>query len=186
MHEFVWDEKTPQAEKSFKRVMDEVLAVMGASFETTASVLRVILYHVWNNPELIGRQIAELGEAIANADESDLEPECTSTAQPLNLQALEKLPYLTGIMLEGFRQSPGLGSRMHRIAPDRDIFYKEWRIPAGTPVGMTTLDMHFDEEYFPEPKRFIPERWVDPEDRKRLEKTYMPFSRGTRGCLGMQ
>ncbi|KAI1856200.1 hypothetical protein JX265_011712 [Neoarthrinium moseri] len=87
--------------------------------------------------------------------------------------------------MEGMRMSPALGTRLHRVAPDRELVYNQWRIPASTPVGMTTLLMHMDASVFPEPKTFDPERWINPETRKRAEKAYAPFSRGTRDCIGM-
>jgi cytochrome P450 len=74
---------------------------------------------------------------------------------------------------------------MARIAPDRELVYDKWTIPAGTRVGMTMLLMHLDENLYPDPKKFDPERWMDMESRKEAVKTYAPFSRGTRICLGM-
>lgn len=50
---------------------------------------------------------------------------------------------------------------------------------------MTTLLMHTDETLYPDPKRFDHDRWMDLDARKKAEKTYVPFSRGTRICLGM-
>lgn len=88
--------------------------------------------------------------------------------------------------MEAMRLSPALGTRLQRIAPDRDLIYDKWVIPAGTPVGMTALFMHMDEKLYPDPEKFDPERWVDVESRKRHEKVYAPFSRGSRICLGMQ
>lgn len=88
--------------------------------------------------------------------------------------------------MEGLRLSPGIATRMAGIAPDRDLVYKEWVIPKGTPVGMTTLLMHLDGSIYPNPKVFDPERWADLDTRKKYEKIYAPFSRGTRSCLGMQ
>lgn len=186
MHEIMWS-RLPPEEKTFWRIFEEVTAVTGASFETTANVLRVIVYHVWSDAVILGRLRVELADAIAAAanDETATDFEYRSDAQPLALRALERLPYLTGVLMEGMRMSPGLGSRMQRVAPDRELVYKSWRIPAGTPVGMTQLDFHMDEEYYPQPRRFMPERWVDAKDRSRLERAYMPFSRGARNCLGM-
>ena len=147
---------------------------MAAGFETTASVLRLIFFHVFSNPEILGRLRAELASASIPADPN-----------AVDLSALEKLPYLTAILMEGLRLSPAISARMQRIAPDRDLVYGAWRIPAGTPVGMTAVLLHEDESLYPEPKRFNPERWMDLEARKKAEKTYAPFSRGTRVCLGM-
>jgi cytochrome P450 len=89
------------------------------------------------------------------------------------------------VLKEGLRLSPAIATRMARIAPDRDLVYGEWRIPASTPVGMTTILMHTDENIYAEPKRFAPERWIDDDQLKRGETVFAPFSRGTRNCLGM-
>jgi cytochrome P450 len=94
-------------------------------------------------------------------------------------------------LTEGLRLSPAIATRAARIS-DRDLFYGgQWRIPAGTPVGMTTLLMHTDEALYPDPMRFDPERWmvVDPNTKLRVverRRWFAPFSRGTRVCLGMQ
>lgn len=102
---------------------DDVATVTGAGFETTASVMRLVLYHVYSNPEMLQRLRAELDEA---------------TSKPpgkMDVKTLEQLPYLTSLIMEGMRLSPAIGSRMARIAPDRDLFYGDLRITAGTPVG---------------------------------------------------
>ncbi|OTB02598.1 hypothetical protein M426DRAFT_264424 [Hypoxylon sp. CI-4A] len=142
-----------------------------AAFETTASVMRLIFYHVFSNPDILKRLRGEIAAAAEASGEERLE-----------LKTLEQLPYLTSVIMEGMRLSPAIGSR---IAPDKDLFYGDLRIPAGTPVGMTTILMHTDETLYPEPLSFQPDRWMDPAARKKLEKTYAPFSRGTRICIGM-
>lgn len=149
----------------------------GAGFETTASLLRLVIYNVFSNTDILTRLRAELTEAAARSSSPD---------GSIPLQTFEQLPYLTAVLMEGMRLSPAIASRSQRIAPDRDLIYGKYHIPAGTPVGMTVLLMHTDERLYPDPHRFQPERWVDPEARKKAEKTYAPFSRGTRICLGMQ
>lgn len=54
-----------------------------------------------------------------------------------------------------------------------------------TPVGMTSVLMHQNETIFPKPLEFIPERWLDRTERIRLEKSLVPFSKGSRQCLGI-
>ena len=158
---------------------EEVASITGAGFESTAAVMRVILYHLYSNPDVLTRLRAELREA------GGCQPSGSFPAD-LDWVKLQQLPYLTGVLHEGLRLSPALASRMARVAPDRDLFYDQWRIPKGTPVGMTTILMHYDEKLYPEPESFVPDRWVDLEVRKKADKTYAPFSRGTRNCLGMQ
>ncbi|KAI2776210.1 cytochrome P450 [Daldinia loculata] len=171
VHEIL-ESKLTSPEKSLDRVFDDVTTITGAGFETTASVLRVVLFHVFNDTEILQRIRAEL--ASINADPSEVE-----------LKTLEQLPYLTSTLMEGLRLSPAIATRMARISPDKDLFYGSWRIPAGTPIGMTLILMHTDDTLYPNPKRFNPDRWMDPESRKMVDKTFAPFSRGARICLGM-
>jgi hypothetical protein len=170
--------KLPPAEKAPRRVAEEVASITGAGFESTASVMRVILYYVYSNPEILARLRAELKDAGLTST--------GSYPSDLDWVKLQQLPYLTGVLYEGLRLSPALASRMARIAPDRQLIYGNYSIPAGTPVGMTTILMHGDEKLYPEPKSFVPDRWLDLDARKKADKTYAPFSRGTRSCLGMQ
>lgn len=164
----------PLADKALPRVYEEVATTIVAGFETTASAMRLIVYHTFKDAEILRRLRAELTVATA------------TSLGGFDIKTLDQLPYLTSVIMEGIRLSPAIGSRMARIAPDRDLFYGEWRIPAGTPVGMTAILMHTDEQLYPEPFRFNPDRWMDQEVRRKLEKTFAPFSRGTRMCAGMQ
>ncbi|KAJ4423384.1 hypothetical protein N0V82_001988 [Gnomoniopsis sp. IMI 355080] len=166
----------PPSEKSLPRLYDDVSTVTGAAFETTAATLRLILFYVYSNTDVLAKLRTELASARKESGSQDTE---------VDLQQLERMPYLTAVLTEGLRMSPGVATRLARIAPDRDLMYDDWRIPAGTPVGMTTVLMHYDESVYPEPERFDPGRWLDVKNRRRLEKVFGPFSRGTRICLGM-
>jgi cytochrome P450 len=102
------------------------------------------------------------------------------------LATLEQLPYLTACVQEGLRLSCGVSSRLQRICPDEDLVFndgeKDWFSPRGTPTSMTGMLVHYDPKIFPAPTTFRPERWLeDP----RLDKYLVPFSRGSRQCVGM-
>lgn len=175
VHEII-NSSLPPEEKTMKRVFTDVATVTGAGFETTASVLRLIIYYVSSDAAILQRLRDELAQAAASEPGGDLA-----------LRTYEQLPFLTAVLMEGLQLSPGIGGRSPRIAPDRELVYNDkWRIPAGTPVGMTVLMMHLDETLYPDPYRFSPERWMHPDARKKAEKTFAPFSRGSRMCLGMQ
>ena len=59
----------------------------------------------------------------------------------------------------------------------------EW-IPGDTSVSMTSYSAHRDPEIFPVPEEYNPDRWMDLDNRKRMEPYFVPFSTGARGCLG--
>ncbi|CAG9982715.1 unnamed protein product [Clonostachys byssicola] len=170
IHEIIHS-KLPASEKQFPRIFNDAATVAGAAFESTASVLRVILFNLYTDSSMLQRLRAELADASANSAE-------------LDLKTLEQLPYLTSVVMEGLRLSPAIATRMARVAPERDLFYENQRIPAGTAVGMTSILVHWDESLYPEPKRFNPDRWIDPSPWKIGDKVFVPFSKGTRDCMG--
>lgn len=170
IHEMVHS-ALPSSEKTFDHIFEEVATVTSAGFETTANVLRLILFHIYANDDILRRLRKEL---------SSLQPSKTAA-----LKQLEQLPYLTSIIKEGLRLSPGISSRMARIT-DQDLFYNNWRIPAGTPVGMTTILLHTDPKLYTDPMRFNPDRWMEPMANQNSDAVFAPFSSGTRTCLGMQ
>lgn len=55
-------------------------------------------------------------------------------------------------------------------------------IPAGTNIGIAIYVLHRDERFFPDPLKFKPERFLD-EDKKH-PYCFVPFSAGSRNCIG--
>jgi cytochrome P450 len=158
----------PPSEKSFERTFDEIATTTGAGFETAAAVTRIAVFHIYSNPKILQKLRAELAAAPSH-----------------DWKALEQLPYLTATIMEAMRLAPAIATRSARIAQDKDLVYADWRIPAGTPVGMTIHLLHENEEEYPEPKRFNPDRWMDPNPWQLGKKTFVPFGKGKRNCVGM-
>lgn len=50
---------------------------------------------------------------------------------------------------------------------------------------MCQRDLHFNSDIYKDPKAFNPERWLDPSARRKLDKYFVPFSKGSRSCVGM-
>ncbi|ETS86527.1 hypothetical protein PFICI_00355 [Pestalotiopsis fici W106-1] len=171
IHEMVHS-ALPSSEKTFDHIFEEVATVTSAGFETTANVLRLILFHIYANDHILQMLRKEL---------SSLQPAISET---VTLRQLEQLPYLTATIKEGLRLSPGIASRMARIT-NQELYYNNWRIPAGTPTGMTTILLHTDPKLYPSPLRFNPDRWIESPETQSLDAVFAPFSSGTRTCLGI-
>ena len=172
--------KLPEQERSMDRLADDAQMAVMAGTLTTAMTLEVIMYWLLAQPDTLRKLKEELHRAIPLARDIHSVP----------LITLEGLPYLSAVIKEGLRLSYGASMRLQRIDPDNAIIFKdrksgkEWVIPAKTPVGMSTVQIHHDESIYPNSKLFRPERWLGSEG-KSLDKYFVSFSKGSRNCLGM-
>ncbi|KAL9032134.1 MAG: hypothetical protein Q9180_006680, partial [Flavoplaca navasiana] len=151
----------------------EGMSLLIAGSETTAMTLSLITYHLLANPDMLAKLREALEQTIPD-----------SNSLP-SLTQLEAIPYLYACIQEGLRLAYGTSNRLSRVSRT-PIKYRDWEIPAGVPIGMTTIFMHDDESIFPDHKAFCPERWLGKrKDGVRLEKYLTSFGRGTRQCLGV-
>nr|A0A2P1DPA5.1 RecName: Full=Cytochrome P450 monooxygenase macH; AltName: Full=Macrophorins biosynthesis cluster protein H [Penicillium terrestre]AVK70101.1 MacH [Penicillium terrestre]QBC75447.1 MacH [Penicillium terrestre] len=154
---------------------DELLTVISAGDDTTGIANTVTLFNIFNNREVHDRLLAELKTVM---------PTPNSHVSYLQLEAL---PYLTAVIKEGLRYSSPAASRTPRLVPPGGVRLPDGRfIPAGTRVGMAIYHIHYNETLFESPRVFDPERWLQgPEVTAERAKFLVPFSRGSRSCLGI-
>jgi len=67
--------------------------------------------------------------------------------------------------------------------PLREVRMNGVPIPARSQVLLNFYGLHRDPVAFPDPDRFDPDRWIDP-DPELVADHYLPFGMGPRGCLG--
>jgi cytochrome P450 len=161
----------PESEKTDARLGDEAQLVVAAGLVTTSAALTVASYHLAANPQIVLRMRKELQEAGM------------TPGGDLDWHKLETLPYLNGCVHEAIRLAHGISTRSPRLAPDTELHYKDWVIPKNTPVSMTNVDILMNEDIYPQPKIYRPERWIEDPD---LEKFFVPFTKGSRQCLGLK
>ncbi|KAK7756056.1 hypothetical protein SLS62_001999 [Diatrype stigma] len=167
----------PPPEKSVRRLGSEAQQMIGAGVETVAWALTTTVFYLLNNPSSLNRLRIELEEAI---------PDPAKLPDSL---ILEKLPYLAACAKEGVRLSTGVSVRLPRVSPNKPIKYRDWVIPPGTPVSMTTLDVLRDQQVFPDSASFVPERWLDnpkTKDGDSINRYFVPFGKGPRMCIGIK
>ena len=164
----------PPQDFALKRELDTALMFVTAGFETTGYTMETAIYHVLSNKAVYTRLRDEV---------------TTACPDPQNIprwSELEKLPYLTAIITESLRMSIGAMARLPRKNMKEEMIYQNWVIPRGTLVGMSSRFIHFNEDIYPNPTKFDPERWLKGEESQRLQKEHLAsFSRGARRCIGM-
>lgn len=162
----------PDSEKTDARLGDEAQLIVAAGLVTTSRALTVGSYHMIANPGIVLKLRKELQAAGM-----------VGTADTLEWHKLEALPYLNGCVHEAIRLAHGITTRSPRLAPDQELRYGKYVIPKNTPVSMTTVDILMNENIFPNPREFEPERWIG---HPELEHFFVPFAKGSRQCLGLK
>lgn len=145
--------------------------IVAAGGITTAHYLKVVMYHLLANPDVLRRLCDELKHVMPD---------------PKFLPAyaeLDRLPYLNAVINEGYRISPGIIARLTRVAPEETFSVAGYTIHPGTPVGMSSWLLHNNTELFPSPEVFKPERWLEP-GAEQKKKYLVNFTKGSRICLG--
>ncbi len=63
--------------------------------------------------------------------------------------------------------------------PDSDLVLEK-----GTEVIIPVAGIHRDENYYPDPEKYDPERFNNDQIRERSDFVYLPFGEGLRNCIG--
>ena len=106
-----------------------------------------------------------------------------------NPKELTQLPYLNAVLRESLRMYSPLPAFEPRVC-SVDTVIDGYSIPAGTVIGMSPYCLHRDENVYPEPLKFTPERWLAEDGNLVTEsdarnKYFWAFSSGARMCIGM-
>lgn len=98
---------------------------------------------------------------------------------------IDSLPYLDAVIKEALRLTPPIPMSLPRYVPVGGREIDGFFIPEGTIVSSQPYTVHrFDEEIFPDPERFNPERWMEEKGANERNRLFFAFAIGGRGCTG--
>ncbi len=161
-------DKDSGAAMSERELIDEVMTLIVAGHETTASALNWAWYLLSQHPKVDAELRLEL---LGAADH----------AAP-GLAELEALPYLQNVVAETLRlYPPGWLLSRRMIEPDVLAGYE---LPAATDVLISPYLLHRHPAFWSEPLVFRPERFDAAHEAERPRFAYMPFAAGPRHCIG--
>lgn len=153
-------------------IIAEVSVIINAGADTTAIALSHIFDLLIRHPDHLQTLREEVDKAL---DEDEI-------VAPYD--KVKNLPFLRACINEGLRLIPPTSAGLPRRTPAEGAQILDQWIPGDTSVSMTIYAAHRDPTVFPNPEEFQPERWLDAEERKKMEPYFIPFSTGARGCIG--
>ena len=148
--------------------------IVGAGTEATGAALSIITFYLLADREKTKRLKDELASIRPSA-----------TTKLLSYQQLRKCPYLSASISEGLRLSKE-SNRMPRINRTEITYYEGQAIPAGSVISMSLRDIHLDASIYEDPYQFQPERWLEGTKKEGLDRYFVPFGKGSRGCAGRE
>ncbi|CAD5120538.1 DgyrCDS9104 [Dimorphilus gyrociliatus] len=102
-----------------------------------------------------------------------------------SLNDREKLAYIEAIILETLRIS-NMVPMLTGHFPTKDSTLNGYKIPKSSTIVGLLNSTHFNEEFFAEPKKFKPERFLDDEGNLLVNKKLLSFGIGQRMCIGKE
>ena len=148
----------------------EAMTLFLAGHETTANLLAWTWYLLALHPEIAERLRDSLAAALDGRTPA--------------MDDVPRLGYARQVLSEALRLYPPAWA-LGRIAIERRTF-GGYTVPAGAGVLLSPYLVQRDARWWPEPKRFDPERWAPGAGAERHKFAFFPFGAGTRICIGEQ
>ena len=138
-----------------QELRDELMTLLVAGHETTASQLAFTFERLVRTPDALARLTAEVAGGDGDA-------------------------YVMATVQESLRRRPVLPNAAPRLVME-EIEVGGWRYPAGVCLVPNAYLVHHDPSIYPDPYAFRPERFLE---QSPGTYTWIPFGGGRRRCLG--
>ncbi|PIG86593.1 cytochrome P450 monooxygenase [Aspergillus arachidicola] len=153
---------------SHMQVAAECKDHMAAGIDTTGDALCFLMWEL-SQPQNFQFQDRLYKELLSASDDTPL----------------DKMPYLDAVIKEALRCAPPIPMSFPRYVPSGGKTIDGYFVPENTIVSCQPYTVHrFNEEVFPEPDRFNPERWLEEKGFNDRNRLFFAFGTGGRGCTG--
>jgi cytochrome P450 len=162
------DEESDHSGMTDEQLRDEVLTIFLAGYETVANALTWTWYLLSQNPDAESRLHAEIDSVLSG--------------RLPTLEDLPRLRYTEMVFAESMRLYPPAWAMGRQSIADVEL--GPYRFPSGTYFFFSQYIIQRSPEYFPDPLRFDPDRFLPENKAGRPRFAYFPFGAGGRQCIG--
>lgn len=157
-----------QVGMSDRQLQDEVITLINAGHETTATALAWTWYVLGTHPHILARIENEINTVLGTETPS--------------FETLPRLEYTGRVFDESLRlYPPGIGLAP-RVARERDKLHG-YVIPKGSIINISSYFTSRHRQYWDDAETFDPDRFL-PDTVNRHKYAYLPFGAGPHVCIG--
>ena len=102
--------------------------------------------------------------------------------RPCSMEDASNIKYLECCLKESSRLYPSVPAVERRVT--EEIMLDGFKVPVGATIGVLIYALHHNEEIFPDPMAYKPERFLPDQSVGRHPFAFIPFSAGTRNWIG--
>ncbi|XP_037713957.1 uncharacterized protein LOC119549770 [Drosophila subpulchrella] len=169
-----YDNGDKQNGLTFNEIAAQAFIFFLAGFETSSTTMGFALYELACNQDIQDKLRTEVDSVLEKHNGK------------LDYDSMREMTYLEKVIDETMRKRPVVG-HLVRIATKRyEHSNPKYYIEEGTGVIVPTWAIHHDPEFYPEPEKFIPERFDEDQIQQRPACTFLPFGEGPRNCIGLR
>lgn len=153
-------------------IRGNMMTMLLAGEDTTANTIAWVIHELLETRK-VARRLHDEVDRVLGSDSLPRDP--TAAAQ---------LEYAEAVANEGMRLRPVVP--FATMTAKADTVLEDVAIPRGTHVTLLLRTISKNPDLVPEPTRFYPERWLDPEAVANLQRRsiHVPFGSGPRICPG--
>jgi cytochrome P450 len=153
---------------SDQQLRDEVMTLLIAGTDTTGNTLSWLFYNLHRYPEVRARVLEETAAVVGS--------------RPPAEEDIARMDYTRRVAEETLRLFPQ-NWVMSRDAWDEDCI-GGYTIPAGSTVFLGVYITHRRPDFWEDPEKFDPDRFLPERQAARTALCYLPFGAGSRKCIG--
>jgi cytochrome P450 family 6 len=158
-------------------VVANALLILVAGYDTTAVTISKCLWLLARYPEIQDRLQAEIDGAFESYDKS-------GGYDQLDYLTVLNLKYLDMVINETMRLHTPVGFVSRVCTKEYAMPGTGLKIPVGSEIHILPASIHMDEQHYPDPTSFDPERFCKEARATRHPMAFMPFGQGPRACIG--
>ncbi|NP_001352670.1 cytochrome P450 6a13-like precursor [Lucilia cuprina] len=168
------DENDLTSGLNIEQLAAQAMVFFLAGFDTSSTNMSFCLYELALNQEIQNKLRKEISEVLAQHDNQ------------VTYESIKEMKYLDMVIAETLRKYSVTPHLVRKCVKDFQIPNTDLVLQKGLRVIIPLDSIHNDPDYYPEPEKFKPERFLPEEVQNRHPCAYMPFGDGPRNCIGMR